>query len=100
MQDGVEKKHAVFFQFNKRYSNIDIVWAASDGMALGVMDAISSGHSKISRESILIGGVDWTPEAIRMIQQNHIDASVGGHFMQAAWALVKIYDHHHCMSVF
>ena len=35
-----------------------------------------------------------------MIQTKHIDASVGGHFMQASWALVKIYDHHHGMDVF
>jgi ABC-type sugar transport system substrate-binding protein len=95
-----EKSREIFFQFNERYSNIDIVWAASDGMALGVMDAILSGHSKITRDSLVIGGVDWTAEAIRMIQQKQIDASVGGHFMQAAWALVKIYDHHHGVDVF
>jgi len=95
-----EKTRSIFFQFNERYSDIDIIWAASDGMALGVMDAISSGHSKINRESVVIGGVDWTPEAIRMIQNKQIDASVGGHFMQAAWALVKIYDHHHGIEVF
>jgi ABC-type sugar transport system substrate-binding protein len=95
-----EKTRSIFFQFNERYNNIDIVWAASDGMALGVMDAILSGHSKITRDSVVIGGVDWTPEAIRMIEQKQIDASVGGHFMQAAWALVKIYDHHHGVDVF
>jgi len=95
-----EKTRSIFYQFNERYSNIDIVWAASDGMALGVMDALSSGHSKITRDSVVIGGVDWTQEGVRMIQQKQIDASVGGHFMQAAWALVKIYDHHHGMDVF
>ena len=95
-----EKTRSIFFQFNERYNNIDIIWTASDGMALGVMDAIASGHSKITREDVVIGGVDWTPEAIRMIQDKQIDASIGGHFMQAAWALVKIYDHHHGIEVF
>jgi ABC-type sugar transport system substrate-binding protein len=95
-----EKTRSIFFQFNERYNNIDIIWTASDGMALGVMDAIASGHSKTTREAVVIGGVDWTPEAIRMIQDKQIDASVGGHFMQAAWALVKIYDHHHGIDVF
>ncbi len=28
-----EKTRSIFFQFNERYSNIDIIWAASDGMA-------------------------------------------------------------------
>jgi len=95
-----EKTRNIFFQFNEPYSNIDIIWTASDGMALGVMDAILSGHSKIRRESFVLGGIDWTPEGIRMIKDNQIDASVGGHFMQAAWALVKIYDHHNGIEVF
>jgi ABC-type sugar transport system substrate-binding protein len=95
-----EKARNIFFQFNERYNDIDIVWAASDGMALGVVDAISSGHSKMNQNEIVIGGIDWTPEAIKKIQDKQIDASVGGHFMQAAWALVKIYDQHHGMNVF
>jgi len=69
-------------------------------MALGVMDAISSGHSKMTNNEVVIGGIDWTPEAIKKIQEKKMDASVGGHFMQAAWALVKIYDHHHGINVF
>jgi len=95
-----EKARNIFFHFNERYSNIDIVWTASDGMALGVMDAIYSDLNKVSKNKVVIGGIDWTPEAIRMIKTKRLDASVGGHFMQAAWALVKIYDQHHGINVF
>lgn len=95
-----EKARNIFLRFNKRYGKIDIVWSASDGMALGVMDAIVSENSIESKNKIVIGGIDWTPEAIRMIKNQKIDASVGGHFMQAAWALVKIYDHHRGVDVF
>jgi len=76
----------------KRYNNILIVWTAADIMALGVADVAKTKGKKINKD-LFIGGFDWAPEALQAIKNNKYTASVGGHFMQVAWALVKIYDH-------
>ncbi|MBL4631738.1 MAG: ABC transporter substrate-binding protein [Paraglaciecola sp.] len=83
----------------KRYSNISIVWAAADIMALGVVD-IAEQQGKIINKDLFVGGFDWAIEALQAIKENRYTASVGGHFMQTAWALVKIYDHNNDKPVF
>jgi len=76
----------------KRYNDILIVWTAADVMALGVAD-IAKKNGRIINKNLFIGGFDWAPEALQAIKDKDYTASVGGHFMQVAWALVKIYDH-------
>lgn len=76
----------------QRYNDIVIAWTAADIMALGVAD-IAKTRGKIINENLFIGGFDWAPEALQAIKNDEYTASVGGHFMQVAWALVKIYDH-------
>jgi ABC-type sugar transport system substrate-binding protein len=83
----------------KKHSRIELVFASSDEMALGVVDAVQKSQLKVN-EDIVIGGFDWIPEALHAINQGKLTASVGGHFLQGAWALVKIYDHHHGLDVF
>jgi len=95
-----ERSRSIIYRLSERYGNIDIVWAASDGMALGVIDAMNSGLSRINPETVVIGGIDWTKEGINKIKQGELTASVGGHFMQASWALIKIYDYKMGLSVF
>jgi ABC-type sugar transport system substrate-binding protein len=83
----------------KQYGRIDMVFSASDAMGLGVADAIDNeSHDKIFRP--IIGGFDWIPEALKAVKSGLVTASVGGHFMQGAWAIVKLYDHHHKLNVF
>lgn len=62
-------------------------------MALGVID-VAKTQRKIINQNIFIGGFDWTAEALQAIENDQYTASVGGHFMQTAWALINIYDHH------
>ncbi len=83
----------------KKYKKIDVVFSSSDEMALGVADVVDKSHL-IVNEDIVIGGFDWIPEALIAINQGKLTASVGGHFIQGAWAIVKIYDHHHGLNVF
>lgn len=94
-----ERSRHIIHQLSSRFGHIDIAWTASDGMALGVLDSIESGHGTINPK-MLIGGIDWTVEAINKIKSGELTASVGGHLMQTAWALVKIFDHHHGYNVF
>jgi len=94
-----ERSRDIIHQLTSRYGEIDIAWAASDGMALGVLDSTLSLHSPIANK-IITGGIDWTSEAVEKIKSGHMTASVGGHIMQAAWALVKVYDFHAGHPVF
>lgn len=71
-----------------------VVWAASDNMALGAVEAME----KLGRrpgEEILSGGIDWSPFALEKLDSGAFTASVGGHFLDCAWCVVMLYDHHH-----
>lgn len=75
-----------------RFTDIDIVWCASDGMALGVIDAIKE-MGLVPGKDIFIGGVDWTEGAFESIKRNELSTSVGGHVFQGAWAVVALFDY-------
>lgn len=74
-----------------RYPNNSIFWTASDIISNSVHDYLIS--NKLNNNT-LIGGVGWLPEVYNKIKNGDINASVGGHFLQGAWAIVKAYDHH------
>jgi ABC-type sugar transport system substrate-binding protein len=73
---------------------ISIVWAGSDEMALGAIDAIAAA-GRAPGEDVLIGGVDWASFVPAKIREGVLTASAGGHCMDGAWALVLLYDAHH-----
>lgn len=80
-------------QLMRRYPQSRVIWSASDWMALGIIESLRS--QEVPLDNFCIGGFDWIPPAIEKIQQGELTASVGGHFLMAAWAMVAIYDHHH-----
>ena len=68
----------------------NVVWCASDSMALAVADAADElGIEK----PLFIGGVDWDPKALNAIREGRMSATVGGHFMEGAWAVLLLYDY-------
>lgn len=75
-----------------RYPQINLIWSASDHMALGIVEAASGMGLKSGRDYV-IGGVDWSPEAIDAVSKNDLQVSVGGHLYQGGWALVLLYDY-------
>jgi len=83
----------MFIGLLRRYKDIQVIWTAADIMALGIAD-VANAQGKTINQNLFIGGFDWTLEALQAIKENSYTASVGGHFMQTAWALVKIYDYH------
>jgi ABC-type sugar transport system substrate-binding protein len=70
-----------------RYSELDIIWGASDLIALHSKKAIQK-----KQKDIITGGIDWTKEGIEAVKNGTIEGSVGGHFSDAGIALVLIYD--------
>lgn len=77
-----------------RYPQSQIVWAASDHMALAAAQTLQLEGIEPGKD-ILLGGIDWTPAGLKAMRQGQLHASVGGHFAEGAWALVLIHDYHH-----
>ncbi|MBU2892373.1 ABC transporter substrate-binding protein [Colwellia sp. D2M02] len=75
----------------QRYPNINVIWSASDHMALGALKAIEELGLKVGKD-IFLGGFDWMSSAIESINQQRLTASVGGHFLMGAIAIIAIYD--------
>jgi len=71
-----------------RYQELDIIWCASDLMALSSLKAITE-----SNRNIVSGGIDWSSQAIHSIKNGQLTASSGGHFTTAGYALVLLYDY-------
>lgn len=78
----------------RTHPGTDIIWAGSDLMALGGAEAAEALGRKPG-EDIMIGGIDWAPEALHAIKEGSMNVSLGGHFMEGGWALILIHDYHH-----
>lgn len=75
------------------YPETKIVWAVNDHTAMGALSAMKEKGIKVGTDA-LIGGIDWSQASIKAIKKGHMVASVGGHFMEGAWALIMILDYH------
>lgn len=71
-----------------RVDGITVVWAASDGMALGALDAVPEGDT-----TLLFGGIDWSAEGVEALQSGILKATAGGQSFEAAWALIVMFDY-------
>ena len=78
----------------KRYPNTVSIWSASDGMALGAIEAARNA-GRTPGKDLLVGGVDWEPEALESIRQGELLVSLGRHFMGGGLALLLLHDYHH-----
>lgn len=76
----------------ERYPETTIIWSASDMMGLGVSEGIRE-FGKLPGRDILTGGIDWAALGFDLVGSGDFVTTVGGHFMDGAWALVMLYDH-------
>ncbi|HEX2572529.1 MAG TPA: ABC transporter substrate-binding protein [Polyangia bacterium] len=77
----------------RRWPDTRVIWAANDPMALGAMDAAVAKGLKPGQD-VFIGGVNLSVEVLRRVRAGEMVASVGGHFLGGAWALVMLRDYH------
>jgi ABC-type sugar transport system substrate-binding protein len=77
-----------------RDAPVSVVWSASDNMALGAVQAVRDAGKQPGKD-VFIGGFNWSVEGIEAVQAGEMEATLGGHFLQGAWALVLLYDYHH-----
>lgn len=78
----------------KRYPEASVVWAASDFIALGAIEAIEE-NKKNAGADVLAGGFDWTTAGVHAVKNGKMLATLGGHFMDGGWALVLMHDFYH-----
>lgn len=81
-----------FIELKKRYPDTKIVWTAGDGMAMGVVQGTNDLKLKPGQD-IYTGGIDWLPDALKMVKNKEIEVSVGGHFIEGGWVAVLLYDY-------
>ena len=74
----------------RKNPDISIVWCANDGMAIAVAEAVKG--LNLSQPPI-IGGVDWDFAATDAIRRGEMHVSVGGHFLDGAWAVILLNDY-------
>ncbi|PKG38506.1 ABC transporter substrate-binding protein [Psychromonas sp. Urea-02u-13] len=79
-------------RLNQRYPQAKVFWAASDLMAIGVYLALEEQGLQQGKD-YLTGGIDWTTQGLDALEKDIISTSVGGHFMDAGWATIILYDY-------
>lgn len=76
-----------------KYPRTSIIWAASDAMALSGAE-VAGKTGKTPGEDVFVGGIDWSSRGIQAVADGTLATTIGGHFMDGAWALVLIRDYH------
>lgn len=84
----------ITLQMLNQHPEATVVWAASDSMAIGAIEAIESLGKKPGVD-IFVGGIDWSDEGIKAVANGAVSTSVGGHFLEGAWSLILLYDYHY-----
>jgi ABC-type sugar transport system substrate-binding protein len=81
----------------KRYPPVSLIWAASDQMAFGVMDAVREAGKQPGRD-VLLGTINDSTAALQSQLEGQLSVVVGGHFTLGGWALVLLNDYDHADS--
>ena len=90
----IDRARAEAANLLERHPDLAAIWSASDHMALGAAEALVAAGRAPGTE-VALGGVDWAPFAFEKVRQGTFTATVGGHFLDGAWAIVLLHDHHH-----
>jgi ABC-type sugar transport system substrate-binding protein len=86
------KSYTITAGMLSRYKDIDIIWAVNDPIAFGALKAVEEKGLKPG-DDIYVGGLNWSPEALKKIKNDEMVCTVGGHFMVGGWSLVILKDH-------
>ena len=73
-----------------RYPQANLIWAANDEMAMGALQA-----TRERGAPLVVGGMGGWGRALRSIADGGLAATLVGHHLIGAWALVMLCDHAH-----
>lgn len=88
-RDRAQEQAKVLYQ---RYPHVRLVWAGSDQMAFGAMEAWRQQGGEPGKDA-LFSGVNTSQEALNARRRGELTALAGGHFMAGAWSLVMLHDY-------
>lgn len=91
---GFDSAQEKFTLMMRRFPQTAVVWAANDNMALGVIAGGREMNLKMGKD-IIVGGIDWEKKALHSVQSEEMAVTIGGHFLEAAWVTVLLYDYLH-----
>lgn len=87
-----ELGYSAFKAAKERYAKVDVVWAGSDSMALGVLDAAEELKVKPG-EDFVLGSIDLLPNTLEHIRSGAIELAIGANYTDAVWAILLAYDY-------
>ncbi|OZG71668.1 sugar ABC transporter substrate-binding protein [Hahella sp. CCB-MM4] len=83
--DGVTSRMPTMLE---RYPSLQVVWSASDLMALAA-------RSIAPKAPIIYAGIDWSDAGLQAVKEGDLALSLGGHFTEAGWATILLFDYFH-----
>ncbi|MFC3122212.1 ABC transporter substrate-binding protein [Agaribacter flavus] len=76
----------------QRHDKIDAFWVASDVMAYGIFDRLNELGIELDPATV-VGGIDWSPYSVELIENGTMTMSLGGHFLEGGWAITLFFDY-------
>ncbi|MDA3950916.1 MAG: substrate-binding domain-containing protein [Spirochaeta sp.] len=77
-----------------RYTDISVIWAASDQLALGAVDAVRA-RGETPGETVFTGGLDLSLVGLQAVAQGDLTATVAASPLAWAQILIYVYDYLH-----
>ncbi|MET1077960.1 MAG: ABC transporter substrate-binding protein [Pseudomonas sp.] len=77
----------------RRYPQTQLIWAANDEMAFGVMQAARE-LGRLPGQDLHLSALNNSAEVLRAHLKGEIEVLVTGHFTLGGWAMVLLHDYH------
>jgi len=87
-----DQSRTSFMGLIRRYPETTVAWAASDLMAIGIIEGMKETELQPNSD-MFTGGVDWAREGLQSVADGQMTATFGGHFMDGGWAAILVYDY-------
>lgn len=81
-----------FLMTLQRYPETSVFWTASESMAIGVIEQAALAGWVPGRDFVT-GGIDLLPHNFQYVQSRKMSVSIGGHYLEGAWALIVLHDY-------
>jgi len=91
---GSKQAETAGYGLLERYPETSVIWSASYKISNGILKAIRR-TGKVPGKDIFTNSVGLTEDILRQIIDGEITATSGGHYIEAAWVLIQLYDFFH-----
>jgi ABC-type sugar transport system substrate-binding protein len=78
----------------EKYPRTNVIWAANEAITWGAVQSIEQ-LGRVPGREIFVGGFDWNPDSLKALADGRLSATMVGHFLEGAWALILAHDYHY-----